>query len=40
MDRFGILIRRMAGYVCRACGYVTSYPSNFRKCPVCGIKWG
>jgi rubrerythrin len=27
-------------YVCRSCGTETSYPGTFRKCPVCGIKWG
>ena len=30
---------RMA-YVCRGCGTSVSYPGTFRKCPVCGIKWG
>ena len=27
-------------YVCRGCGTSVSYPGTFRKCPVCGIKWG
>ena len=27
-------------YICRGCGTSVSYPGNFRKCPVCGIKWG
>jgi rubrerythrin len=39
MKTFGIGNGRMAGYVCRSCGYTTSYQGNFRKCPVCGIKW-
>ncbi len=30
---------RMAMYVCRGCGSECAYPSNFKKCPVCGIKW-
>ena len=30
---------RMA-YTCRGCGAQVSYPSTFKKCPVCGIKWG
>ena len=28
-----------APYVCRGCGYETSYQGTFKKCPVCGIKW-
>ncbi len=27
-------------YVCRGRGTSVSYPGTFRKCPVCGIKWG
>lgn len=30
----------MAPYVCRGCGTEVSYPGTFKKCPVCGIKWG
>lgn len=30
----------MAMYICRGCGTEIAYPSNFRKCPVCGIKGG
>lgn len=40
MDNFNNVGRRMAMYVCRGCGYECAYPSRFRKCPVCGIKWG
>jgi rubrerythrin len=29
-----------APYVCRGCGTEVSYPARFKKCPVCGIKWG
>ena len=32
--------RSMAGYVCRGCGTVIGNQSAFKKCPVCGIKWG
>jgi rubrerythrin len=28
------------GYICRACGTEVMYPEKYRKCPVCGIKWG
>jgi rubrerythrin len=27
-------------YTCRGCGTSVPYPSTFKKCPVCGIKWG
>jgi rubrerythrin len=30
----------LRGYVCRGCGHEVAYQSRFRKCPVCGIKWG
>ena len=32
-------VRKMA-YTCRGCGTQVSYPGTFKKCPVCGIKWG
>lgn len=28
-----------AMYICRACGAECAYPSNFVRCPSCGIKW-
>lgn len=28
------------GYVCRGCGTVITSPASFKKCPVCGIKYG
>ena len=40
MNDFSIVGRRMAIYVCRACGAECAYPARFKKCPVCGIKWG
>lgn len=33
-------ISAMSGYICRACGTEVMYPGKYRKCPVCGIKWG
>lgn len=30
----------LRSYVCRACGYVTTNQGAFKRCPVCGIKWG
>jgi len=33
-------IGAIKAYVCRGCGTSVSYPGTFRKCPVCGIKWG
>jgi hypothetical protein len=30
----------LRAYTCRGCGTSVSYPGTFRKCPVCGIKWG
>lgn len=35
-----LLVHAFRGYTCRACGYVTTNQDAFRKCPVCGIKWG
>lgn len=29
-----------AAYICRACGAEVFYPETYKKCPVCGIKWG
>ena len=29
-----------APYICRGCGAEVAYPERFKKCPVCGIKWG
>lgn len=40
MDRISMIGSRMAMYVCRGCGTECAYPSRFKKCPVCGIKWG
>mgnify|MGYP000981660666 FL=1 len=40
MPKLSLTPCRMAMYVCRSCGYECAYPSRFRKCPVCGIKWG
>lgn len=34
------LVTLARAYVCRGCGTSVSYPGTFRKCPVCGIKWG
>ena len=33
-------LARKAPYICRGCGAEVNYPEKFRKCPVCGIKWG
>jgi rubrerythrin len=30
----------MAMYVCRGCGTEIGNKGAFKKCPVCGIKWG
>jgi len=29
-----------AMYICRGCGAEVAYPERYKKCPVCGIKWG
>lgn len=29
-----------AAYVCRGCGTEIANKASFKKCPVCGIKWG
>lgn len=33
-------VRHMAAYVCRGCGAEIANKGAFKKCPVCGIKWG
>lgn len=40
MYEFSMTGRRMAMFVCR--GYATEIGNKaaFKKCPVCGIKWG
>lgn len=41
MDNFNGVGRRMAMYVCRVRIRMRSVGGGrFRKCPVCGIKWG
>lgn len=40
MYKFLLAAERFAMYVCRGCGYECAYPARFKKCPVCGIKWG
>lgn len=40
MNKFLMIDCRMAMYVCRGCGTECAYPSRFKACPVCGIKWG
>ena len=39
MSTVGSLLK-MAMYVCRGCGTEVANPERFKKCPVCGIKWG
>ena len=36
----GITHALKMAYICRGCGTSVSYPGTFKKCPVCGIKWG
>jgi rubrerythrin len=31
---------RWAPYICRGCGTSITTPNSFKKCPVCGIKFG
>lgn len=40
MNRSSALPAFRAMYVCRGCGTEIATPSSFRRCPVCGIKWG
>ena len=34
------LFHDFRAYVCRGCGTSVTTPGSFRRCPVCGIKWG
>lgn len=35
-----LTIAAVRAYVCRGCGTSVTNQGAFRKCPVCGIKWG
>lgn len=34
------IARILKAYTCRGCGGQVTYPERFKKCPMCGIKWG
>lgn len=40
MHSIDTAVLAFAAYICRGCGTAISYPGTFRKCPVCGIKFG
>lgn len=37
---FAHMLARVSRYTCRGCGTEIASPGSFKKCPVCGIKWG